>query len=316
VALCTYNGARYISAQLESLLAQTQLPAQIVVSDDGSADSTRTKAAEVLSRTAVAVLWQEHRPALGVTENFESAVRAADADLIALCDQDDVWHPKKLALLTRVFESDPSALFVFTDASLIDGNGGDLGRGLFESLGVSESELSMIEAGNALPVFLRRNIATGATVVFRRELLQLALPFPPSWVHDEWLATVAALHGGVRVLREKTIDYRQHGDNQIGVSERTLTYKLRRMLAPRRSRNSELARKFSDLEARFARSNLSREHLALLYHKARFERARAGMPRHRLLRVPSVVVLAAQGCYSQFASQGMLDIFRDLLQPA
>jgi glycosyltransferase involved in cell wall biosynthesis len=314
VALCTHNGERFIAAQLRSVLRQSVFPEQIVVSDDDSTDRTLEHVRLVLTGAALEAVWIENRPPLGVTKNFEGAIAAATGDLIALSDQDDVWHQDKLARAMRVFDADPDALYLFTDARLIDADGAPLGLSLFESLGVSEAELGSIEAGEALPVLLRRNLATGATVVFRRELLDLALPFPDSWVHDEWLATVAALHGGLRVLREQTIDYRQHGANEIGVNEPTLAYKVSRMLRPRGDRNRELARKFGDLASWAAGRGYSEEICARLSEKAAFERARAEAPGIRIARLPRVLALAARGLYPRYASQGWLDVVRDLLQ--
>jgi glycosyltransferase involved in cell wall biosynthesis len=318
VALCTHDGERFIEQQLLSILAQGPTVSQIVVSDDESSDSTVVIAAAALEEVGAGptVCWIKNCPPLGVTKNFEGAIAATDGDVVALSDQDDVWHEGKLKQTTRMLEDDPGALLVFTDARLVDVDGTPAGNSLFESLGISEGELGMVEQGDAVAVFLRRNIVTGATVVFRRELFERAQPFPSSWVHDEWLAMVAAIHGGVRVLRAETIDYRQHGANVIGVNDRTLAYKVRRMLQPRGTRNADLARKFADLEAWVRTTGQSADLAASVAAKARFERARADMPKTRIARIPAITRLAARGLYARFASQGRLDIVRDLLQPA
>ena len=316
VALCTHNGGRFIGAQLRSILQQSSPVDELVISDDDSADDTLEAARAVVGAgVPLTVRWLKHRPALGVTRNFECAVGAAQGDLIALSDQDDVWHPDKIERAVRLFADEPGALLMFTDARLVDEAASPLELSLFESLGLSERELGLIESGDGLAPFLRRNLATGATVVFRRELLELALPFPATWVHDEWLAVIAALHGGVRVLREQTVDYRQHGGNAIGVTEPTLGYKVKRMLQPRGRRNDELAQKFSELAARASSLGLAPELVGAVESKAAFERARANMPSSRAARIPAIARLSARGLYSRFASQGRLDILRDLLAP-
>ncbi|HEY0248873.1 MAG TPA: glycosyltransferase family 2 protein [Gryllotalpicola sp.] len=320
VALCTRDGERFVAEQLRSILAQSPAPDALVISDDDSADGTLAIARAEIERADAGpeLVWIENRPPLGVTKNFEGAVRAASAasaELIALSDQDDVWHAGRLARATAVFAADPEALLLFTDARIVDAAGVPRGPGLFETLGVSEPELGLVESGNAFAALLRRNIVTGATVVFRRELLDLALPFPETWVHDEWLAIVAAVHGGVRVLRAQTIDYRQHGGNEIGVVEPTLAYRVRRMLEPRGTRNTQLAAKFAELEAWGRRTGVAPSTAASLAAKAGFERARAALPDARLARLPAVIRLAARGLYPRYASQGWLDVLRDLLQP-
>ncbi|AYG04284.1 glycosyltransferase family 2 protein [Gryllotalpicola protaetiae] len=318
VALCTHNGGRFLATQLASILSQSTAPAELIVSDDDSSDGTVAVARGGIegANARPVVRWIENRPALGVTKNFEGAITATTGELIALSDQDDVWHPDKLARAAAVFAADAAALLLFTDARLVDGDGAPLDLGLFESLGVTESELRTIASSDPLAALLRRNLATGATVVFRRELLETALPFPDSWVHDEWLAVMAALRGGLRVLREQTVDYRQHGRNEIGVNEPTLRYRVGRMLQPRGDRNEKLARKFADLADWAQASGQQAELVARLRAKADFERARAGLPGIRLARIPRVVELALRGLYARYASQGWLDVMRDLVQQA
>jgi len=317
VALCTRNGARFLPEQLASVFGQTAPIGELVVSDDASIDETVAIARDAAAQASASLTLLENDPPLGVTGNFEQAVRAATGDVIALADQDDVWHADKLARALAVFD-DPAALLVHTDARLVDEAGRPLGATLFDHLEVSAEELLLEETGRGFEAVLRRNLATGATVLFRRELLDKALPFPASWVHDEWLAAIAAAHGGLRVLREPTVDYRQHGANEIGVAAPTLRRKIERVARePRGDRNRVLGEKFTVLAERLARlDGLEPEVKAAANDKAEFERRRARMPRARALRAASVARLAAAGAYPRFASRGSFDILRDLLQPA
>lgn len=314
VALCTFNGEAFVAQQVRSILDQSPAPAELVVGDDGSSDGT----VEVVrrtdpGRTAVTVLDGASR--LGVTKNFERTVRAVGSPLVALSDQDDVWHPGRLSRLAALFDDD-AVLLVHTDARLVGADGEPVGRTLFEELEVSPAELDLERAGRAFDVFLRRNLATGATVVFRRTLLEYALPFPEEWVHDEWLAAVAAALGGVAVIAEPTIDYRLHGGNQIGVTAPTLRYKLSRILEPRGDRNARLARRFGVFADRLEELPVAPEIRAGARAKAEFEARRAALPASRLRRVLPVLRLARTGGYGDYASRGKADILRDLVQPA
>ncbi len=322
VALCTYNGAAYVEAQVESILDQEFAPDELVVSDDGSSDGTL----DIVAATVEAGAGRGVSPEVvvlagtapsGVTANFERAVSRATRPLIALSDQDDIWHPDRLGTLVARFDDD-GLTFLHTDARLVDEDGSPLGATLFETLEISEEELRLEEEGHAFDALLRRNLATGATVVFRRELLAHARPFPPEWVHDEWLAVVAAATGRVGVVRDTTIDYRQHGRNQIGVTEPTLRYKVARVLQPRGDRNTKLAKQFAVLADRLASLGdaVPEAYVKAARQKADFEAKRAAMAANRLRRVRSVAVLARRGLYGRFASRGRSDIIRDLLQPA
>lgn len=317
VALCTYNGAAFLDAQLRSIRGQTLPPSEIVVSDDGSADTTVTVAETALAGFPEARVLRNEHP-LGVVRNFQQAVTATHGDLIALSDQDDLWLPAKLERMIARFADDPGLLFLHTDARLIDGVGRPAGTTLFASLEVSRADRDAVHAGGAFPVYLRRNLATGATVVFRRSLLEAALPFPEEWVHDEWLAIIAAALSGADLLEEPLTEYRRHGSNQIGVADPTLRGKVARVLQARGDRNQGLARRADVLVERLQSlgERIPPATLALARRKRDFEAARAAMPAARVRRAPSVLGLVVRGDYPRFASRGSADIIRDLLQPA
>lgn len=321
VALCTFNGERFVRQQLESILQQSAPPAELIVSDDGSTDGTlgivRQVAGSPLADGVEVVVLTGGGPR-GVTGNFQRAVSAATGDLIALSDQDDVWHEGRLARLAGKFVVADAPLLIHTNAELIDPAGESLGRSLFESLEVRAGEIEAELGGRAFEVFLRRNLATGATVVFRRELLEAALPFGTGWVHDEWLAVVAAAIGRVELVLESTIGYRQHGGNQIGVAAPTIGRKIGRVLEPRGNRNAVLAERFALLTERLEAlgDRVPLEFVEAARQKARFEAERATLPPNRLGRLGAVRRIAAGGRYGRFASRGRADIVRDLLQPA
>lgn len=317
VALCTYNGARFLEVQLTSILDQSAPVDAIVIADDASRDDSVAIARRIAAVAPTPFVVLEGSQPLGVTANFERAVAAVDQDLIALSDQDDRWHPGRIESLRKRFSDDSELILIHTDADLVDADGDPLGRTLFESLEVRPHEFAEEEEGRAFEAFLRRNLATGATVVFRRSLLAAARPFPAEWVHDEWLSVIAAALGRVDVVREATIDYRQHGSNEIGVAAPTIGRKVARVLEPRGDRNRTLARRFAVLVERLDQlgDRVPADHLALARAKAGFEYRRAAFAKGRLRRFPSVLRLAATGDYRRYASRGQADILRDLIQP-
>jgi glycosyltransferase involved in cell wall biosynthesis len=316
VALCTYDGARYLEPQLRSILAQSRLPEQIVVSDDGSRDETIGIAERTLAGSPIRVGILRREEPVGVTANFASAVAACDGDVVLLCDQDDVWRADRVERSAAAFEADPALLLLHSDARLIDGDGRVLPIGLLRSLAARDSELALIDAGRAFEVYLRRNLATGATTAFRRTLLEAALPFPAAFVHDEWLALIAAATGRVALDRAQLVDYRQHGANAIGASDPGIRARLRRMLAPRGDRYRVLADRADALAARLDALAAPEPVRELARRKRAFEDARARYPRIRPARVPYVLPHWASGDYRALSSQGDADVLRDLVAPA
>lgn len=319
VALCTRNGARYLPAQIRSICTQEPLPREIVVSDDGSSDDTLAVVRETIALCGVAdriaLRVFSNTPPLGVTRNFEQAVRACSHALIVLCDQDDVWHPGRLARMAAQFEARPDLLLLHTDARLVDADLQPLGSTLFHALEVQPAELEAISRGDAFSVLLRRNLVTGATTMFRRTLLDAALPFAPEWVHDEWLAAIAAATGRMDVLPEPTIDYRQHASNQIGARRLTLSEKIAKAFAERGDKHVARLYRADALLQRLLQlgDRVPAAWLEAQRAKVAHQRFRAGLPKARPLRVIPILAEAARGRYARFGRGGHA-IAQDLLE--
>ncbi|MGO4691593.1 glycosyltransferase family 2 protein [Glaciibacter sp. 2TAF33] len=323
VALCTYNGAAFIQEQIRSILQQTLVPDEIVISDDGSSDGTLDLVADTIEEfqaenRACAVMPRILRNAepLGVTRNFEQALTACNGDLIALSDQDDLWHPQRFERMVAEFGRRPNLLLLSSDARLVDAKGKPTGLTLLATLGVSRSDEDSVHQGRALDALLRRNIVTGATTMVRRNLVERAVPFPESWVHDEWLAMVGAVTGEVDLLAEALIDYRQHGGNQIGASSLDAAGKLGRLRAPRSARNRRLLARAEALQerARDFRPVVSPGTLAKIDAKVAHDQMRNMLPAARLLRVRPILQEWRTGAYNRYGL-GLQDVLRDLVQP-
>jgi hypothetical protein len=332
VAMCTYNGARYVGAQLASVAEQTRAPGELVVCDDCSTDETAAIVREFASRAPFPVRLHVNEQNLGSTKNFERAVSLCGGELIALSDQDDVWLQDKLARLEEEFARDPSALVVFSDAFIIDEETRPTGRGLWESVGLGRAELERLESGRGLGDLLRGSTVTGATMALRASLREMALPVPTDLplIHDAWMSLLAACVGGVRPVSERLVDYRRHGAQQVGplarmettgglravvagetqsALARTNPYDstlavaraARERLADARERGLELAtgplaaRSLGELDARIAHMN-----------------ARRTMPRARLRRAAPVLRELLTLRYRRY-SNGFASAAKDLL---
>lgn len=316
VALCTYRGEAFVREQLESIARQTRPVDEVLIFDDGSPDGTVTVIEEFIAAYSGPVSFRlvSTERAGGVVPNFERALRACTGDLIILSDQDDVWHEDRVAVAEAEFARRPELLLLNADARVVDGKGRDTGATLFESLYVSDAERAAIHAGRGTEVLIRRNLVTGATTMLRATLLEEGLPLGEGWVHDEWLAFLAAARGGFDTLDRPVIDYRVHGANQIGVAQPTLRRRIGRMLEPRGDRLTVLAARSRTLLARLEAIGAGPDVVNLVRGKVAFEETRARYPRLRIARL--VPVLRNAGGYGRLASQGSTDIVRDLIQPA
>jgi len=324
VALCTYNGARYLEEQLRSILNQSVPVFEIVLSDDGSADDTVAIALRTIEDfisnnpgPAVRLRVIENASALGVVKNFEQALLACTGELIALCDQDDIWHPTRLEQLAAAFAGRPELELVHSDAALIAEDGSPLGISLFEALEVTESERQEIHAGLGFDTLLRRNLVTGATTVIRAGLVRRATPFPESWFHDEWMAVVAAATARFDMVDRQLIDYRQHGGNHIGARKLNLRDKVRKLREPRLERNTHLVARAIALVGKLEELGdaVRPREVELARQKLAHERLRFALPDRRMKRLAPILREGVRGQYARF-SRGLADMVRDVLQPA
>ena len=134
VALCTYNGASFLDAQLDSYLTQTRLPDELVVCDDQSSDATLALLDGFAKRAPFPVRLHHNQARLGSTKNFEKAIGLCTGDLIATSDQDDVWLPDKLALSEAAFAKSPEIGLIFTNAEVVDQGLEPLGHRLWDAI--------------------------------------------------------------------------------------------------------------------------------------------------------------------------------------
>jgi glycosyltransferase involved in cell wall biosynthesis len=309
----------YIEEQLHSILNQSMPADEIVLVDDASSDDTLLRVRKMVDAFAVkgtSLRVYSNQDNLGYIKNFEKAVLLCKNQIIFLCDQDDVWHSNKIETMLAGFDQRPELLLAYSDARIVDLKLQSMGFNQSEALDVKRDELELIDSGRSYQALLVRNLVTGATVAFRKSLLAFATPFPSCWIHDEWLAIIAASIGDLNFCRTPLIDYRQHESNQIGMRRRDLSEKLRSMFRVRGSfyetqvERAELLQKH--LESLGQR--VDPEKLNRLSDRLEHLRFRAKLPPSRLARVGPALAEWRSGRYRAY-SNGLRAVVRDLFEP-
>jgi len=304
VALCTHNGSRFLRDQLESIAAQTRIPDELIVSDDGSTDSTGQIVADFARQAPFPVRWHTHPTPTGSTENFEKAITLCEGDIIALSDQDDVWLPDRLQATESAFQSDAGAGAFFSDAEIVDDSLNPLGYRLRDVVRFGRSEQDDMRQGQAVPLLLRRNVVTGATLAFRSEFRKLILPIPEGWVHDAWIALLIGARSKLTFESRPLIKYRQHSSNQIGALKRGFGEQLEDASAPHAMVYATVAANFAVARERLLGAQalaISPEIIRLFEAKIAHMKARAALPHSRIRRLPVALRELAAGryhCYS------------------
>jgi glycosyltransferase involved in cell wall biosynthesis len=247
VAMATYNGAKHIRRQLDSLAAQSHLPSELVITDDCSADSTIEVVSDFAKTAPFAIHIHRNETRLGYRANFMKAATLCTSDLIAFCDQDDVWYPGKLDICARILTAH-DVYFVYHNADVVTGWGEKIGT--LDSYAQDHPCIAPLEFNPMEPT-------PGFTQVFRRELLQFSDLWPSSldhrsdepMAHDQWFRFLAMCTGPTGYGHTPLAAYYQHGANTIGFVP-DASARSRRWMKPFRSAAPVLEKRISSLRTR------------------------------------------------------------------
>ncbi|WP_421942200.1 glycosyltransferase [Pedobacter sp.] len=199
IAVCTFNGEKYLSAQLDSLVNQDYPNKQIVVVDDGSNDDTMSILRRYETEYSFFKVYQNEQN-LGYIKNFERAITLSKGELIALCDQDDIWDLKKLSILSSHLKEED--ILIYHDSLMITADGKSMGKSLSKAIGYID--------GKEHRSLLLNNCMAGHAMLIKKTLLEMVLPLPLDIPHDHWIAYNALSIGNVRYLKQNLVCYRQH----------------------------------------------------------------------------------------------------------
>ncbi|HEY0761396.1 MAG TPA: glycosyltransferase family 2 protein [Pyrinomonadaceae bacterium] len=323
VAMCTYNGADFLPAQLESIAAQSRKPDQIVVCDDGSTDETRALLDRFAKESAIPVLLSFNKKNLGSVKNFEKAIGLCNGDVIALSDQDDVWRRDKLELIEKAFNKPSTGVF-FSDAELVDESLKPLNRRMWTEIGFDDQKKKLLRNGRALEVLVTGWTVTGATMAFRSKFANICLPIPDgiAMIHDGWIALTIGAVADIVAIDEPLIQYRQHERQQIGAPARLETEPESRGLEKfetalkRQNSSADLYKILETLEERllaFTGYYDTRKALSFVGDYSFHLNVRANLPqRRRLSRVPSILRELLSLRYHEYAN-GFKSAAKDLV---
>lgn len=209
VALCTYNGEKYLREQLESILSQSLLPDEIIVCDDKSTDNTLAILQEYQTRfqkPVIEIFSNDER--LNVVKNFEKAITKCNCDFIFLCDQDDLWTPNKIADTLSFFNTNPKTDVVFTNAYYIGIKHGKI----WDSFVNKKIKKTWLKHGSLYAFMRYKYVCTGACMAIRANARPYLLPIQQNsfQIHDGWIGIAAATKNSIAYLDKCLIKYRIH----------------------------------------------------------------------------------------------------------
>lgn len=212
VCIATYNGEKYIKEQLDSILLQLGMNDEVIVSDDSSTDKTLDI---IKSYKDKRIKIFPNNKFYSPIFNFENALKQAKGDYIFLADQDDIWLPNKVAIMTEYLKNGFD--LVLSDGEIVD----------IDLNTISDSIYSLLHSKQGFIHNFLHNSYSGSRMAFTRDLLNYVLPFPSRIaMHDIWIGLCAELYFNPLFISDKLILYRKHGDN-VSVTGEKSPYSLR-----------------------------------------------------------------------------------------
>jgi glycosyltransferase involved in cell wall biosynthesis len=235
IILATYNGEKYISEQIESIIKNSYKDWKLWIFDDGSTDRTGTIVESYIKKYPKQIHFHSNERNKGVTLNFlegtlyankcnqRDNLKAAEimqketiTDYFMFCDQDDVWMTDKIEITLNQMKkmeqkfNKSSILAVFTDASVVDENLNEIHPSFYQVNKLNTKKLD-------LPHIMMENKLIGCTVMFNHMLLNKMEKLPGNArYHDWWVAMIASAYGHISFLPKATLFYRQHSNNVVG----------------------------------------------------------------------------------------------------
>ena len=197
IALCTYNGAEFLTQQIESILNQTYKNINLVIVDDHSTDETVSILSGLGSDHRCLVFLNDQN--MGANRCYEKCIGLCQGELIALSDQDDIWEIDKLTCMVSGLEDN---ILLYHDSQMFAS----------DNLAINEkmSDVYHFVKGKCNLSFIFKNCVSGHSMIFRSELKEFLVPTPDGIYHDAWIAFIASTVGKINYLPQILVWYRQH----------------------------------------------------------------------------------------------------------
>jgi len=322
VAMCTYNGAKFLPEQLESIANQTIPVDELVVCDDGSKDDTIQVLKRYSQKLPFPIFIYQNETNLGSTKNFEKCLSLCKGDIIFFSDQDDAWRKDKVEKQMAHFNANPAIDAVFSDAMMMDDDSKPTGRTIWQEIEFDAAEQAKWLRGESHKVLFKGFVVTGATLAIRKSALSRLMPFPthiPDFIHDAYIAMILSLEEKIAFINEPLIKYRIHASQQVGFGSKIEPVKFwDRFSRDRNEKLVPLMEKADKLEKLylflmeiplFPKEKLNNLYLAKNHYKKR-----ATLPQNRFQRIIPVAMDIVKGRYAFSSKDWWLPVFGDLFE--
>lgn len=219
ILMATYNGEKYLEEQLDSILNQTHTNWELLIRDDGSKDKTLEIIKKYTSKYTHKIFFiNDNLGNLGLCYNFLRLLDISSSEYIMFSDQDDIWLENKIkTTLSKMIDEEAISpnipLLVHTDLKVINKDKYTLYDSFYDFNNINPNKIQFIN------YLLLRSCVTGCTIMMNKKLRDIIIPYPSMGiiVHDYWISLIASIFGKISYINDKTILYRIHDNNSIGI---------------------------------------------------------------------------------------------------
>jgi glycosyltransferase involved in cell wall biosynthesis len=305
VALCTYNGEKYLQHQLESIKNQTLGIQELIVCDDGSKDQTISILEDFKKQVNFPIEIHVNSSNLGSSKNFEKCIQLCSGDFVFLCDQDDWWYEEKVERQIGFFNSHPEIDAVFSNAVIVDQKGIPKGNTSFDRVEFYPEMQAKWNLGHAFDMLLKGYVVTGATLAIRKKICTEVFPVPdiiPELIHDGWIGLYLARQQKIGFISDPLIQYREHTSQQVGLQGKGPAITLKdRLLRSREDKLVRLQKKYTDAKALFDYFSASqiqdKQTTEKIKDRMSHYQMRSKLPRNRVKRFIPILCHVINGDY-------------------
>lgn len=320
--MCTYNGAKYLPQQLESIAKQIIRVDELVVCDDGSTDNSIEVIRTFAESSPFPVFIHVGKKNLGSTKNFEKCLLLCKGDIIFLCDQDDLWRPDKVEKQINYLNENQNKDAVFSDGMMIGANSKPTGRTIWHEIEFNKIKQEIWLKGKPHEILFNGFVVTGATLALRKKCLDRLIPFPvhvPDLIHDAWIAMVLSLQDKIGFVDDTLISYRVHESQQVGFGSKIEYVRFKdRFTRDREQKLIPIKEKADKLHELFLLLRglpfVPREKLTKLYMAQNHFYRRASLPGNRFLRLTPILNHIIKGHYKFSSKDWWLPAIGDLIE--
>lgn len=214
IIMATYNGEKFISEQIDSILNNTFQNYDLHIYDDGSTDNTIEIIHKYTKRYNNIFLHQNSENK-GVIRNFLCAVNELEYDYYMFCDQDDYWNKDKIEISLKVMKEkelleSEKPIVLFSDAQVVDESLNEIHPSFHRQSNLNTNKLDLNH-------IIMENKLIGCTIMLNKAVKKLLRDFPKEIrMHDWWIAIIGSCFGKIYYINHPLLKYRQHGNNTVG----------------------------------------------------------------------------------------------------